>query len=92
MELNFEWDEDKATANRIKHGVPFDEALAVFLDVNRLDRYDGREDYGEDRFLTIGLVDGFELAITRTLRGDTILIISARKATRHEQTDYWKNR
>lgn len=92
MELNFEWDEDKAAVNRIKHGVPFDEALAVFLDVNRLDRYDGREDYGEDRFLTIGLVDGFELAIAYTLRSDTIRIISARKATRHEQTDYWKNR
>ncbi len=39
--------------------MPFDEALAVFLDVNRLDRYDGRE----DRFLTIGLVEDFELAV-----------------------------
>ena len=92
MTLSFEWDDEKATANLTKHGVPFDEAAAVFLDVNRLDRYDGRENYGEDRFLTIGLVNDFELAIAYTLRNDTIRIISARKATRHEQRDYWKNR
>jgi hypothetical protein len=91
MSLNFEWDPDKARANLDKHGVPFDEALAVFLDANRLESYDGREDYGEDRFITIGLVEDFELAVAYTLRGDTIRIISARKATRHEQHDYWKN-
>lgn len=91
MSLNFEWDPDKARTNLDKHGVPFDEALAVFLDANRLESYDGREDYGEDRFITIGLVEDFELAVAYTLRGDTIRIISARKATRHEQHDYWKN-
>lgn len=91
MALSFEWDDEKAAASLSKHGVPFDEALAVFLDVNRLDRYDGREDYGEDRFITIGLVEDFELAVAYTLRGDTIRIISARKATSHEQCDYWKN-
>jgi uncharacterized DUF497 family protein len=92
MDLSFDWDDEKAAANLTKHGVPFDEALAVFLDINRLDRYDGREDYGEDRFLTIGLVESFELVVAYTLRGDTIRIISARKAERHEQRDYWKNR
>ena len=92
MALSFEWDDEKAASNLTKHGVPFDEALPVFLDVNRLDRYDGREDYGEDRFLTIGLADDFELTVTYTLRGDTIRIISARKAERHERHDYWKNR
>ena len=92
MPLSFEWDDEKAASNLTKHGVPFAEALPVFLDVNRLDRYDGREDYGEDRFLTIGLADDFELTVTYTLRGDTIRIISARKATRYEQRDYWKNR
>lgn len=61
--MHFEWDTDKARTNLTKHGVPFDEALPVFLDMNRLDRYDSREDYGEDRFLTIGLVDDIELAV-----------------------------
>jgi uncharacterized DUF497 family protein len=92
MTLSFEWDVEKAAANLTKHGVPFAEALAVFLDVNRLDRYDGREDYGEDRFIMIGLVEDFELAIAYPLRGATIRIISARKATRYEQREYWKNR
>jgi len=92
MTLNFEWDDEKAASNLTKHGVPFDEAAAVFLDVNRLDRYDGREDYGEDRFLTIGLADEFELVVAYTMRGDTIRIISARKAKRDEQREYWKDR
>lgn len=90
--MQFDWDEDKAATNLIKHGVPFNEALAVFLDVNRLDRYDEREDYGEDCFITVGLVDGHELAVAYTLRDDTIRIISARKATPHERREYWKNR
>ena len=90
-QLDFEWDDEKAASNLAKHGVPFDEALPAFLDVSRLERHDGREDYGEDRFLTIGLADGFVLTITYTLRDDIIRIISARKATLHEQRDYWKN-
>ncbi|MBK6725951.1 MAG: BrnT family toxin [Xanthomonadales bacterium] len=40
----------------------------------------------------MGSVDGFELCVTYTLRDQTIRIISARKATRHEQRDYWKDR
>lgn len=92
MVLSFEWDDEKAAANLIKHRVAFEDAVLAFYDLHRLDRYDGREDYGEDRFLTIGLADDFELTVTYTLRGDTIRIISARKATRYEQRDYWKNR
>lgn len=92
MSLSFEWDEAKAKINLTKHGVPFDEALPVFLDPNRIERHDGREDYGEDRYVAIGLVDGFELSVTYTLRDQTIRLISARKATRHEQRDYWKDR
>lgn len=63
MRLSFEWDEAKAKINLTKHGVPFHEALPVFLDPNRIERYDGREDYGEDRYVVIGSVDGFELCI-----------------------------
>lgn len=92
MTLSFEWDDEKAASNLKKHGVPFDEAVAIFLDPSRLDRYDGREAYGEDRFLTVGLTDTDVLVIAYTARGDAIRIISARKATSHEQCDYWKNR
>lgn len=92
MNLNFEWDDKKAASNLKKHGVPFEEAIAIFLDPNRLDHHDGREAYGEDRFLAVGLTDTDVLVIAYTVRDDTIRIISARKATSHEQRDYWKNR
>ncbi len=92
MRLNFEWDEEKAAANLTKHRVAFEDAARIFYDLNRIDRHDGREDYGEDRFLTIGLFATVELAVLYTLRDDTIRLISARKAERHEQLEYWKDR
>ena len=92
MGLSFEWDEEKAAANLTKHGVSFELAARAFYDPARLDRIDAREDYGEDRFLTIGLVGDVELAVVYTLRGDAIRLISARQAERHEQREYWKNR
>ena len=92
MELSFEWDENKAAANLTKHGVRFELAAHVFHDPLRLERHDGRQDYGEDRFLTIGLVGDKELAVTYTLRDEVIRIISAREADHHERREYWKNR
>jgi uncharacterized DUF497 family protein len=91
MTLSFEWDDEKAAANLIKHHVPFALDSRVY-DPARIDRYDGREDYGEDRFLTIGLVGTVIVVVTYTMRGETVRLISARKAERHEQPDYWKNR
>lgn len=90
MDLSFDWHEEKALANLTKHGVSFEIAARVFLDPVRLDRYDGREDYDEDRFVTIGLVGNTELAVAYTMRGDVIRIISARQAARHEKHEYWK--
>lgn len=92
MTLVFEWDAEKAAANRIKHGISFELAAHVFYDPSRIDRYDDRENYGEERFLTIGLVGQMALIVAYTMRGDTIRIISARKADRHEQGIYWENR
>ena len=92
MTLSFEWDDEKAASNLTKHHVAFEDAVMVFYDPHHIDRYDGREDYGEDRFLTIALVDTAELAVAYTVRDDTIRLISARKAERHERHDYWENR
>ena len=92
MSLRFEWNDDKAVSNLTKHGVSFELAARVFLDLGRIDRYDGRDDYGEDRFLTVGLVGDVELTVAYTMRDDTIRIISARRSERHEQNEYWKNR
>ena len=87
--MDFEWDLDKADTNERKHGIPFPIATRVFLDENRLERYDSQTSYGEDRWITVGLVAGVEIVVAYTVRRHTIRIISARKAERHERQDYW---
>ena len=52
--MELEWDADKAARNLKKHGVSFEDAELVFYDSGRVEAYDGREDYGEDRWATIG--------------------------------------
>ena len=46
------------TCNLRKHGVPFEYAARIFLDPSRLDREDTREDYGEERHVTLGAIEG----------------------------------
>ena len=87
--MEFEWDVEKASRNERKHGVPFPFAAQVFLDENRLEWVDARRPYAEPRWITVGVVDGFEIVVAYTLRGETIRLISARKAVRHEREDYW---
>lgn len=86
--MNFEWDGRKAEANYRRHGIGFTEARKVFLDPMRLELPDERQNYGEDRFQTIGVASGRMLVVVYTERGDSIRIISARKATRKESKSY----
>jgi uncharacterized protein len=87
--MKFDWDTLKANGNKAKHGVSFEVAAKVFLDANRIESYDGKEDYEEDRWITIGYVDPAFLLVVYTVRDDeTIRIISARKAVPHEQRQY----
>ena len=88
--MEFEGDEGKATLNERKHGIPFPFATRVFLDENRLEWIDTRRQYGEPRWITIGVIESVEIAVAYTVRGETIRLISARKAERHEREDYWK--
>jgi uncharacterized DUF497 family protein len=55
MKLKFEWDNAKAQANLRAHGVSFDLAKSVFKDPFAIELCDDREDYGEERFILIGL-------------------------------------
>ena len=57
MELKFEWHGAKAEANLQAHGVSFDLAKTVFRDAFAVERLDDREDYGEERFLIIGVYE-----------------------------------
>lgn len=73
------------------HGVGFDLAKAVFKDPFAVERLDDREDYGEERFVIIGMAEGnVVLFVAYTEREDRIRIISARRATLNEQNDYFQ--
>jgi hypothetical protein len=85
----FEWDEAKAGENYAKHGVSFETATQAFQDPFAIERLDEREDYGEDRFILTGTAEGAILTVIYTQRDGRIRIISARRAARHEQDDYY---
>jgi len=89
MNESFEWDEAKAAENYVKHGVSFETAVKVFTDPFAVERLDDREDYGEERFILIGTADEVVLTVVYTERNGRFRIISARRATRHEQDDYF---
>ena len=86
---NFEWDDNKAARNYTKHGVTFYQAIKAFHDHLAIEEIDERWDYGEERINLIGMCDGVILHVTYTERGGSIRIISARKAKKHEQDDYY---
>jgi uncharacterized protein len=86
----FEWDDAKAAANYDKHHVSFDHARHAFYDVFAVDGHDDRENYGEDRYTISGMVDGVLLFVAYTQRGERVRIITARRATRGEQNDYYQ--
>lgn len=85
MDAEFEWDSEKESVNRLKHGMSFGLARRVFLDPNRVTRRDDRHDYGEDRFITTGDIDGRLVVVVFTVRGEVIRIISARRANPRER-------
>ncbi len=75
--LRFEWDLAKAARNERDHAVSFETAIDVFKDPFALEWLDDRENYGEDRFVIIGMVDDRLLYVAYTLRNDVIRLISA---------------
>ncbi|HEX3486368.1 MAG TPA: BrnT family toxin [Micropepsaceae bacterium] len=84
----FEWDDAKASWNFRDHGVTFKMACGVFRDPFALDWLDGRENYGEDRYVAVGMTQNRLLYVAYTIRGERIRIISARGAEPHEQRRY----
>ena len=89
MNINFEWDETKRQTNIRKHGIDFVDTPLVFDGVT-VTIEDTRYDYGEPRFLTLGLLKSHVIVVAHTERGESIRIISARKATKHESELYFK--
>lgn len=92
IDICFEWDEKKDVLNKKNHGVSFTEAQTVFTDENGLLLDDPDHSRNEDRFVLLGLSSNLRLLVVpHTCRkNDAIIrIISARKATRLEQQQYW---
>jgi uncharacterized DUF497 family protein len=87
--MEFEWDEAKRLANIRKHGIDFSDVSAVF-DGDTVTVEDDRYDYGKQRFVTFGLLQGRVIAVVHTERSDCTRIISARKATKYEQRTYFE--
>ncbi len=90
--MRVEWGNNKNISNRKKHGVSFELAQEVFDDPLALSKLD-RVESGEERWHTLGMVDGILLLlVTHTVRDDEgeeiIRIISARKATAYERRHY----
>jgi uncharacterized protein len=85
--VDFEWDPDKAEANRRKHGVDFADAVGVFADSFALTQEDPHP--SEERFVTLGRDFLDRLVLVSWLwRGENIRLISARNATPRERRQY----
>ena len=83
-----EWDTEKEKINRRKHGISFETAGRIFLDANRFEYYDIMHSTDEDRFVTIGMVDGLLSVVYTERENDILRLISARKATEKERRAY----
>jgi uncharacterized DUF497 family protein len=94
MLAEFEWDQRKAKANVVKHGVSFDEATTVFRDANVVSVVDEEHSEVEERWYSIGVSgSGRLLVVSHTFFHEAegrvrVRIISCRKATRLEQQQY----
>ena len=89
------WDKRKNEANMKKHGVSFNEAKTVFYDENAIRYFDPDHSDDEDRFLMVGLSHNLRILIVcHCFREEDSLIriISARKATKGEEDNYWRER
>jgi uncharacterized DUF497 family protein len=91
-EINFEWDEHKNKSNKRKHKVSFEDAQTVFLDENAIRFFDPDHSDDEDRFLMLGMSFTLRVLVVSHCykENDSVIrIISARKADKQEQSNYW---
>ena len=87
--MEFDWDDRKAEANLVKHGVPFEEAMTVFDDRLFVDFYDPDHSLDEHRYIIIGESDRRRLlVVSYTEVFGAVRIISARELTRAERKLY----
>jgi uncharacterized DUF497 family protein len=85
--MELEWDEVKRRANHAKHGLDFRDAEKVFQGIT-LTAEDNRQDYGETRVFSLGLLDDLLVVLVFTERGEKTRLISMRKANQKERRTY----
>jgi len=86
--MNFEWDERKNEVNIGKDGFDFGDAHRIF-DLPMVVELDEREDYGEDRWIGTGMLEGRLVIVVYTEPDEeTMQIISLRKALSYERKNY----
>ena len=89
--MQYRYDKAKKALNLKKHGFDFDDAKQVIEGAKSLTFEDGRFDYGEQRFITLGLLHDLLVVIVTSETENEIRIISMRKADKHEQAIYYAN-
>ena len=92
-EVQFTWDENKSRENKRKHKVSFEEAQSAFLDENAIRFFDPDHSEDEDRFLMLGMSFKLRVLVVSHCyreKDSIIRIISARKADKKEQENYWR--
>lgn len=82
----FEYDRAKSASNRIKHGIDFDQAQALWRDSRRVEI--PALTVGEPRWLLIGMIEGRHWAAVYTHRDERIRLISVRRARKQEVAFY----
>ena len=87
--MEFEYDPAKSGSNKVKHGIDFEEAKALWDDVDRLEARILRP--GERRYLLVGLIDGLHWTAIITYRGEAVRIISVRRSRHDEVLRYEKD-
>jgi len=89
--MQFDWDDKKEIFNIEKHGIDFSTAALVFGDTNRIEKHDELHSDSEDRFITIGQINGVTVVVmvVYTIRETLTRIISARLATKREKEAYY---
>lgn len=88
--IDFGWDAAKAVANFRKHGVTFEQAADAFRDPFGIEWIDETGAYGEERIILQAASGGQILNVVYTERSKRIRIISARRATRYEKDNYFR--
>ena len=86
--MEFTWSETKRAANIKAHGLDFVDAASVFEGLT-FTFEDDRFSYGEQRFVTLGLLDGVAVSVVHTENEYEIRVISFRKASKRESQIYY---